>query len=202
MRKTKSTEEKILIAAKNIFIAKGMAGARMQDIANEAGINKALVHYYFKNKQQLFEVIFSTAVQQISGKINLIFELDKPLFEKIELFCEEYISFIIDNPYLPLFVLDEMNRNPKIFFAKVWKKQDLPKPVHFMNQLEMEAKKGNIKKVSPLHLLINLISLSLFPFVGKPMFQMIMNLDELQYRSIMEQRKKAIPEFIINSIKK
>ena len=83
-KKDSTTEEKILAAAKKIFVQKGMAGARMQDIADEAGINKALLHYYFRNKEKLFEVIFLAAAERLFPRINRIFEADMPLFERIE----------------------------------------------------------------------------------------------------------------------
>jgi AcrR family transcriptional regulator len=198
----KSTEEKILAAAKKVFISKGMAGARMQDIADEAGINKALLHYYFRNKEKLFEMIFMEASQKLFPKINSIFEADMPLFEKIENFCEEYITIMSENPYLPLFVLNEINQDPENFMSKIWNKQKFPRPQKFLEQVEKEVKKGTIKKISPLHLLINLISMCVFPFVGKAMIQFTNDLDELQFRNIMIQRKKEIPKFIIDSIKK
>jgi len=198
----KSTEEKILTSAKSVFMAKGMFGARMQDIADEAGINKALLHYYFRSKEKLFEVIFSEAAQKLIPKINFIFESDMPLFEKIEHFCDDYITIMAENPYLPLFVLNEINQDANRFLNNIWAKQSMPRPKNFLDQIEKEVKKGTIKPISPLHLLINLISMTIFPFIGKPMFQFNLQLDELQYRQIMEQRKKEIPKFIIDSIKK
>ena len=139
-----------------------MAGARMQDIADEAGINKALLHYYFRNKEKLFEVIFMDAAQKLFPKINSIFESDVPLFEKIENFCEEYITVMSENPYLPLFVLNEVSKEPEVFLQTFWQKQNFPRPDKFLEQVEKEVKKGTIKKISPLHLLINLISMSFF----------------------------------------
>ncbi len=198
----KSTEDKILAAAKKIFISKGMFGARMQDIADEAGINKALLHYYFRSKEKLFEVIFIEAAQKLFPKINSIFESDMPLFEKIRNFCEEYLTVMMENPYLPSFVVNEINRDPQNFIKKIWNKQHFPKPQKFLEQIEREVKKKTIKKISPLDLLINLISLSIFPFVAKSMIQSVIGLDELQFRAVMEKRKKDIAEFIIASIKK
>jgi TetR/AcrR family transcriptional regulator len=201
-KKEKSTEEKILAAAKNIFVSKGMAGARMQDIADEAGINKALLHYYFRNKEKLFEVIFMEAAQKLFPKINSIFESDDPLFKKIEHFCEEYITTMSENPYLPLFVLNEISRDPENFVNTISDKKGFPSPQKFLEQVEKEVEMGTIKKISPLHLLINMISLCIFPFVGKAMIQFINSLDELQFRNMMIQRKKEVSKFIIDSIKK
>lgn len=197
-----TTEERILEAARKIFVQKGMAGARMQDIADEAGINKALLHYYFRSKEKLFEVIFIGAADKLFPRINDIFNADQPLFEKIEAFCEEYITLVMENPYLPLFVLNEINKDPEYFLQKVWRGKSQPHPEKFLAQIEAEVKKGKIRNISPLHLLTNLISMTIFPFVAKPMFQKNYRLDELQWRSLMEQRKKEIPRFIINAIKK
>jgi TetR/AcrR family transcriptional regulator len=201
-RNQKTTKEKILISAKKVFIEKGMYGARMQDIADEAGINKAMLHYYFSSKDKLFEVIFLEAAQKLFPRINTIIESDAPFFEKIEKFCDEYITIMSENPYLPMFVLNELSRNADKFLNTTWGKHRLPRPQKFLEQVEKEVKKRSIKRISPVQLLMNLISLTIFPFVGKAMFQFNMNLDELQYRMIMEQRKKEIPKFIIDSIKK
>lgn len=201
-QKDKSTEERILTAAKKIFVLKGMSGARMQDIADEAGINKALLHYYFKNKEQLFEMIFMEAAAKLFPKINKIFDGDQPLFEKIESFCEEYITIVTDNPFLPLFVINEINQDPDYFLKKVWAGKSKPNPTKFLEQIDREVKKGTIKKINPVHLLMNLISMTIFPFMGKPMFQKNLGISEAQFRQLMEQRKKEIPAFIIDAIKK
>jgi TetR/AcrR family transcriptional regulator len=201
-KKDKSTEERILDAARGVFVKKGLYGARMQDIADEAGINKAMLHYYFKNKEKLFEQIFMEAASKLFPRINQIFTSDDHLFVKIEQFCEEYITVVLENPYLPLFVLYEMNRDPVYFMQKLWRKNTKPNPVKFLEQIEAEVKKGTIKNISPLQLLINLISMTIFPFIGKPVIQINLGVDELQFRMIMEQRKKEVPRFIIDSIKK
>lgn len=202
IKKNKTTEEKILAAAKKIFVIKGMSGARMQDIADEAGINKAMLHYYFKSKEKLFEVIFMEAAAQLFPRINEIFFSDYSLFEKIERFCEEYMAVVMENPYLPLFVMNEINQNPEYFLQKLWKGKNRPNPEKFLEQIETEVRNGTIKKISPVQLLMNLLSMTIFPFVAKPMFQMNLGLDELQFRWVMEQRKKEIPKFIIDAIKK
>jgi AcrR family transcriptional regulator len=200
--KDKGAEEKILSAARKVFTTKGMAGARMQDIADEAGINKALLHYYFRDKDKLFEVVFLEEAQKFFPKINAVFNSDAPLFEKIENFVNEYIDEMQENPYLPWFVMNEMNRDPDQFMYKVWGKDNLPKPGKFLEQIEKEIKKGTIKKVHPMHLFMNLLSMTIFPFVAKPMIVRNMKMSDKQFTEIMEQRRKEIPKFIIDSIKK
>jgi len=91
IKKDATTEEKIVEAARTIFIKKGLSGARMQEIADEAGINKAMLHYYFRSKDMLFEMIFRQSAQKLFAKLNIIFDSDMSLFEKIEKFVGDYI---------------------------------------------------------------------------------------------------------------
>jgi len=195
-------QEKILEAARKVFTTRGMAGARMQDIADEAGINKALLHYYFRDKEKLFELVFLEEAQKFFPKINTIFQSDNTLFEKIEAFVDEYITEMQENPYLPWFVMNEINRDPDQFLYKIWGKKNLPNTSKFLMQIDKEVKKGTIKRISPLHLLMNLLSMTIFPFVARPMMQRNLGMTELQFKAAMEERKKEIPKFIIDSIKK
>ena len=201
MKKDLSTEQKILKAAKKIFLTKGMDGARMQDIADEAGINKALLHYYFRSKDKLFEQIFMEVVSDFLPRIIAVLESDITLFQKIELFCNEYISQLITTPYVPIFILNEINRQPKAFLKKVLGKRKMPIG-KVVAQIEKEIKAGAIKRIEPLQLMINTLSLSVFPFLACPMIQLITGMDNKQFNSLMEERKKQIPQFIIQSIKK
>lgn len=197
-----STEQKILAAAKKVFVRKGFAGARMQDIADEAGINKALLHYYFRKKDKLFEMIFAEAAERLFPRINLIFESDLPLFEKIERFTSEYIDTIRENEFLPLFVLNEMHQDPNYLIRKIWPETARPKPGKFLQQIQQEIARGNIREISPIQLLMHLVSLCIFPFVGKPMIQLNLGLDSFQFDSLMEQRKTEVSRFIIDAIRK
>src|SRR5436309_16092480 len=119
IKKDQSAEEKIIAAARKVFLSKGLAGARMQDIADEAGINKALLHYYFRSKDKLFEMIFMEAAQKLFPKISFIFESKMALFDKIEQFADEYISVMVVITYLRSVVLNGMNREHGGFFIKV-----------------------------------------------------------------------------------
>jgi TetR/AcrR family transcriptional regulator len=201
VQRDSTSEEKILEAARKVFIAKGMAGARMQDIADEAGINKALLHYYFRSKEKLFETIFKELSFQFLPRVNFIFESDLPLFSKIEMFCSEYISKMIESPFIPLFIVNEMNKQPETFLKKMWGTKK-PLVSKFIEQVEQEVKKGRIRKIQPTHLLLNMVSMCIFPFVGKPLCQLVMGINEPTYRQLLEERKKLVPQFIIQSISK
>lgn len=205
MVKTKeklTTEASILAAARKVFTTKGLAGARMQDIADEAGINKAMLHYYFRDKDKLFEVIFLQEAEKFFPKINSIFESDAPLFKKIEQFVNEYIDEMLENPYLPWFILNELNRDADRFLSAIWNLKHRPNPTKFLQQIDNEVKKGAIKKIDPMHLLMNLLSMTIFPFVARPMITRNFKMKPAQFEQMMEQRRKEIPTFIINSIKK
>ena len=200
-RKDDNTEERILAAAKNVFLKEGMAGARMQDIADEAGINKAMLHYYFRSKEKLFEKIFTELSQHFFPKLVMIFESDESLFRKIEMFVSEYIDQMSQMPYLPIFVLNEVNRQPETFIKRMMGNRK-PPVKKFFSSVEAEIEKGNIKPINPAHLLLNIISLCIFPFVARPMFQIVANTDKATYDKMLEQRKKEVPKFIIDAIRK
>ncbi|PSR57235.1 TetR/AcrR family transcriptional regulator [Adhaeribacter arboris] len=199
--KDQSTEQRILEAAKTVFIHKGMAGARMQDIADEAGINKAMLHYYFRSKEKLFEVIFREAVGRFLPKLNAIIAMDSSLFEKIHVFCREYISVLTENPYIPLFVVNEANKQSHAFLSSMMGSQKPNLPA-LINQIEEEVKKGIIHPISPAQLLLNMMSMCIFPFLGRPIWNFLSGMDELQFNFLMQQRKEEVATFIISSIKK
>ncbi len=201
VKRDENTEQRILSAARKVFFKKGMAGARMQDIADEAGINKSLLHYYFRNKEKLFETIFIEVAQHFFPKLMMIFESDKSLFNKIEMFATEYIDQMRQTPYLPIFILNEINRQPETFIKKMMGNKR-PPVKKFFSDVEVESKKGVIRPVDPAQLLLNIISLCIFPFVARPMFQIVMNMDKTVFDKMLEQRKKEVPKFIIDSIKK
>ena len=198
--KDSGTETTILNAAITIFQKKGMAGARMQEIADEAQINKAMLHYYFRNKQQLFEAVFMQAFQKLAPQLNHIFASEDGIFEKIKKFTSNYIDFILENPYLPAFIIQELNNNPE-FVTKFMSHEGKPDPRPFLGQIEEEIKAGNIKKIPPKQLLLDLLSLTIFPFVGEVMIKVIMNVSDVEFRQMIEERKTLIAEQLISSIK-
>ena len=198
--KTENTETEILIAAKEIFQQKGMAGARMQEIADKAKINKALLHYYYRSKQLLFEAVFKSAFSLLAPQLNKVLNDDSDLFEKIRKFTENYVSFVIKHPYLPNFVIQELNKNPE-FVQKLRSEKNFPSIEKFKLQVSDAIKQGIIKPIEAEQLFINIISLNIFPFIGEPLLMALANVDKESYNKILENRKTEVAEFIINSIK-
>ena len=198
--KTENTETEILIAAKEIFQQKGMAGARMQEIADKAKINKALLHYYYRSKQLLFEAVFKSAFSLLAPQLNKVLNDDSDLFEKIRKFTENYVSFVIKHPYLPNFVIQELNKNPE-FVQKLRSEKNFPSIEKFKLQVSDAINQGIIKPIEAEQLFINIISLNIFPFIGEPLLMALVNVDKESYNILLENRKTEVAEFIINSIK-
>ncbi|MBP6758839.1 MAG: TetR/AcrR family transcriptional regulator [Flavobacterium sp.] len=196
-----TTEEKIFNAARIVFQKKGFAGARMQEIADEAGINKAMLHYCFKNKELLFQAVFMNAFGQLAPQINAIFNSSDTLFDKIKKFTHSYITFVIQNPYLPQFVIQEMNNNP-VFVMSFLKNVNTPNPTTLITQIEKEIADGIIKPINPKQLLMNIISMTVFPFAAQMMIKGMLQISDEEFNQMMEERKTSIAEQIINSIKR
>ena len=202
MKKTKdeNTEVQILEAAKNVFQSKGMDGARMQEIADKAGINKAMLHYYYRSKQLLFEAVFKNAFSLLAPQLNAVFNDDASIESKVRNFTSNYISFIAEHPYLPNFIIQELNRNPE-FIIKLKDNPNFLNLDKFKVQVENEVEKSIIKPISAEQLFINIMALNIFPFVAKPLLMAFTNTDDDAYKQLIEDRKTEVADFIINSIK-
>ena len=198
--KTENTELEILEAAKEIFQQKGMAGARMQEIADKAKINKALLHYYYRSKQLLFEAVFKSAFTLLAPQLNKVLNDDTELFEKIESFTDSYVSFVIKHPYLPNFVIQELNKNPE-FMQTLRAQKNFPSMEKFSLQVGECIENGSIRPIKAEQLLINILSLNIFPFIGQPLLMTLLNVDKDSYSEILLERKTEVASFIINSIK-
>ncbi|REE83823.1 TetR family transcriptional regulator [Lutibacter oceani] len=202
MTRTKdiTAETNILNAAKRIFQKKGMDGARMQEIADEAGINKALLHYYYRSKQLLFEAVFKSAFMLLAPQLNKILNNDDSLNDKIKNFTKNYISFIIKHPYLPNFIISELNRNPE-FVEKLISEKNFPTIQKFKNQVLENIENGLITPIKPEHLFINIMALNIFPFIASPLLKGFLKIDAKNYEQLMEERATEVSNFIINAIK-
>lgn len=195
-----TTEKAILDAAKTVFMEKGFDGARMQQIADKAGMNKALIHYYFRSKDKLFDAIFSEAFQQFLPKIAETMSTKKTFFEKIEIFVDTYISMLQKNPHLPVFILHEINRSPERIIERI-KSQGID-PTLFEKMVSKEIKEGKIRKMDFRHFIVNLIGLCIFPFVARPIIQgFIFKNNKKAYDLFLAERKQIVTKLLIESLK-
>lgn len=184
--KDTSTEEKIIEAARKVFMQKGYAATRTRDIAEEAGINLALLNYYFRTKEKLFEQIMSEKFRQLFSVIFPIINNDAlTLDEKIETLVENYITLLIENPDLPLFVLSEIRVNPERFKIK------LQVPDVLRNSSLVRQMREKRPDVEPVHFITSLLGMTLFPFVAKP----VLFSDHPGFNSLMEERKTLIAKW-------
>ncbi|MDK2909409.1 MAG: TetR/AcrR family transcriptional regulator [Bacteroidales bacterium] len=203
MKKNKetATEQAILEAARKVFVEKGFDGARMQEIADEAGINKALLHYYYRSKEKLFETVFLEAFIKVVPSVLVILNSDEPLFNKIERFVSNYLDVLAENPIIPGFILHELAHNQKRIGSLI--RGTGINPQFFIAQIYREIEAGNIKNCDPRQLIINMLSMCIFPFVAKPILQAVFfKNSEEEYKQFIAERKAEVTRFIIASIRK
>ncbi|MBJ7881391.1 TetR/AcrR family transcriptional regulator [Gelidibacter salicanalis] len=201
MKKEETAEHLILDAAKDIFQSKGMDGARMQEIADKAGINKAMLHYYYRSKQLLFEAVFKNAFSLLAPQLNTILNDDSSIEDKVRKFTTDYTAFMMKHPYLPNFIINELNRNED-FILKLKENTGFPNLEKFKAQVNTEIKAGVLKPIDADQLFVNILALNIFPFLGKPLVKALTKKDELSYAAFVESRKTEVANFIIHSIKK
>lgn len=198
--KDSNTEKRILDAARKVFHTKGYTGARMQEIADEAKINKAMLNYYFRGKDKLFEAVFKEAAMDFFPKVFQLIGSEMPLFEKIEYFVENYLTFLQENHYIPGFILNELAQNPQRL-REFFTENAIRPPASFLKQISEAVDRKEIIPVDPRFVILNILSLCIFPIVAKPIIETVFNLDETMYTQMINDRKKLIAQFVINAIK-
>ncbi|MCC6413028.1 MAG: TetR family transcriptional regulator [Saprospiraceae bacterium] len=190
-----SSEQRIFDAAHEVFVQKGLHGAKMQEIADRAGINKALLHYYYRSKEKLYETVVRAVINRVLPVLRDLLESDKPLLEKIDYFIHFYLQTVSKNPFVPLFLINEMNKNPDHFFETIFPKE-LPKPDRFFQQVQSAVEAGEIKPITPQHLIVNVISMCIFPILARPMLGVILGMQAHDMRAFLNQREVEIRSFV------
>lgn len=189
--KDHSTEEKILVAARKVFTKKGYAATRTRDIAEESGINLALLNYYFKSKELLFEAVMIEKIAMLFGQLMpVLLETELSLNKKIELLVDRYIDMLLENPDLPVFVMSELRNHPDRFLEKM-PVDVILRESHFIRQIQDKHPDQN-----PIHYLMNILGMVIFPFVMKPVFAKISKTDDKGFKTLMKERKKLIPIWV------
>lgn len=195
-KKDSTTEEKIKTAAKTVFYKKGFAATRTRDIAEEAGLNLALLNYYFRSKAKLFEIIMTETFTGFIGSMKVILNDEKTSLEqKVITIAERYIDFISVEPEIPTFILTEIRNNPEELLKKLPIKEIVNDSV-FIKQFQEAVQNKEITEPNPLHFLMNLLGLVVFPFIVKPIIMGSRNLKTEQFHALMQERKKKIPIWI------
>lgn len=194
-----STEEKIYEAARRIFILKGMDGTRMQEIADEAGINKALLHYYFRSKENLFKAVFKDTFTKFFAKVKDSLFSDITLKEKLNVFIDNYVDLIQANPYVPQFIINEINRDPQVLKTLMF--ESGIEPQRILEMFLTGVQSNNLSKLDPRHIVVSLLGMLIFPFVARPLLQMVyFNDNKEAYDQFLNERKEIVKNMIFKLI--
>lgn len=202
------TEDRILDAAHTVFLQRGTAGARMQEVADEAGVNKALLHYYFRSKDHLAQAVFRRALGELLPQAMKVLRSDLALEEKVRGIVELEVDILRRNPFLPGYLLGELTHHPErvheIFESVVGMKLSrLGEEVRstVSGQLEAGAAEGRIRELPVEDFLMNLISMAIFPFAARPLLRLMLDMDDDGFDELMEQRRERLPEFFLNALR-
>lgn len=203
-----TTETRILGAARAVFIRRGTGGARMQEIAEEAGVNQALLHYYFRSKNQLAQAVFRELAVRIVPSITSIFASEGDLALKIERFVHTYIDVVRQNPFIPGYILAEVHFNPERLPALAEQVAG-SSPASAMRsfiprlraELNQQAAIGAMRSIAPEQFLVNLIALCVFPFAARPVLRLVLDQDDEAFDRFLDERRAELPDFILNALR-
>ena len=203
-----TTERRILDAAHTVFIKRGSGGARMQEIAEEAGVNQALLHYYFGTKDGLALAVFRESAAKLFPGIMRILSSDASIEARVEQVVHHYIDTLRDHPFLPGFVLGEMNFNPERMVALASEMASLGVPGAprraldaLGRELAKRAKRGEFRPTSADQFFVNLASLCVFPFAARPMISHLLGIDSAGWERFLDVRRAELPAQILNTLR-
>ncbi len=200
----KNTECLILEAAEKLFLEQGLTKTTTGQIAKLAGCNQALVHYYYRTKDNLFDKVFEEKIRLMASNMLTISTTGITLEERVKKMIETHFNFLKQNPKLVAFVLNEINSNPDRLFSLADKLQQYPKSVllQLESDLNNEIEKGTIRPISAIDLILTIISLNVTLFLFFPIFQKVLNLSDESMQEVIENRKKEIINTIMIRLRK
>ena len=200
--KETDSEKLILEAAEAEFIEKGYGKSRTTEIAKRAGVNHAMLHYYFRTKENLFEVVFKKKAKLLSEVLLFSFTMDLPFLEMIKKGIEDHFDLLAKNPGLPNFIFNEIAHDDRLrtLFVNVIKEKAKAIRDSLKQEIDNEVEKGTIRYIDAYDLLFSIVSLNIFVFIGKPLVLGILELDEDQFLRFLEHRKQVNVEIILNRL--
>ncbi|WP_343673316.1 TetR family transcriptional regulator [Chitinophaga sp.] len=192
--KDKKTEQHIIDTAMCVFFTEGRLHATTQDIADAAGVNRTLIHYYFRSRDLLFDAVFEKARLESIRESQSVLSAALPFRNKIEQFIDVFLKRLQTYPYLEISMTTSMynghhfrnDLEPEVFMK------------HFLNEVQQEMDKGTIQRSNPVHFIMNLFSLVVYPFIVKPLNQHLFGLNEQEYEKIVKERKTVILDMLFN----
>ncbi len=202
------TEQRILDAARTVFLRRGTAGARMQEIAQEAGVNQALLHYYFRSKEGLSMAVFRQIALRMFPALVQTLSADISIDEKIDRLVALYLDNLSRNPFLPGYLIAEMQHHPERL-SQLLSPALGGAPAHVLPplfdklraQIDERVAAGEMRPIAPEQFAVNLISLCIFPFAARPMLHAVFGMDDAAFARFIEQRKTELPAFFRNALR-
>jgi len=202
--KDTNTEQAILDAAMIEFLDKGYARTKTTEIAKRAGVNHAMLHYYFRTKENLFNVVFQQKLQLLASSFTSTFNQDMPFFDQIKEAVENHFDFIDENPKLLFFIYSEVINNDERKLLLI--KSLLPRVSTLLSKLKEsiaeEIKKGTIEPIEPIELIMNIVSLNIVTFLAMPILGVLEDNTSFEIKNILRKRKENNVKFVINGLKK
>jgi|SRR5690606_11300789 len=189
------TEELIKRTAKQLFFGEGKFNATTQEIADAAGVNRTLINYYFRSRDNLFNQIFEDAVKREEKLREKVLHSDLPFKEKIETYIETSLQQAKDYPYLETYLVSRINDGCFYKEEEEWEKFTK----RFYTEFETEMKKGTIDKMEPIQFILNIASLVSFPVAIRPLFQSTMRISDAEYDRILSERKEIIMKILFKN---
>ena len=234
-KKDLQSEQLILKAARRVFQRSGYGGARMQEIADEAHISKASLHYYYRSKDKLFHTVFREDIRLfLIPLIGILRDPSLSLESRIRTFVGSYMNTLLENPGLPLFIMQELSSNPQRLISLVEETvpgvegrpvdgytgsdasvggvsnressdstskeanvDEIPLLAAFIRQIEDGMASGRCHKVDPEQFILSMISMCVFPFIGRPLIKVLLKKDEQQYRDFLVRREEEILLYLL-----
>ena len=204
-RHTDNKEADILHAAEREFLSKGYAGARTTAIAEAAGVTHAMLHYYFRTKEQLFKRILDEKLRLMGQSVLAAFgQPELPLMARIKDGIERHFDFIAANPELPLFIVNEIFAHPERYELMQENIRALLNPLQYSLQQELDesAARNDTEPIDARMLLIDIISLNVFAFIAFPIIQPLLGDLTADREHFFAQRKQENIETIMRRLKK
>lgn len=198
-------ELKILESAEKLFLEQGFLKTTTGQIAQLAGCNQALVHYYYRTKEQLFERVYEQKIQLLFSNFIAEVEACDSFEESITRMVRMHFRFLKENPMLPSFLLNECLNNPLERMSALKAKLSVLIPTvkrRLEETLNREIAAGNIRPISVLDLLFSIISLNVMPFLVMPLFQTLTDSSDEDMQTLLAHREEEAVNLILAQLKK
>jgi AcrR family transcriptional regulator len=192
-------ENKIIDAARNVFIEKGYAETSMSEIAARVGINRPALHYYFRTKEKMFQAVFGSIVSSVVPKVfDALTHKEKSISQRVEGIIDAYYALFLENPLLPMFILRELKRDSDLLINTIQQFNVMDTAYNALASVQEEMNEGKLRKVSLQFILYNFYSLLTFPFLTKDISTKVFRNDDKAFRAMLVEWKQNIIAQMLN----